>query len=403
MIPPLPSSTIEANPLFAKLWKHLTVEVLDADASRKSENRTRARLFSVLEGSALDLDHALSSDGDGGRRKSQAEKAKLEDDVRGLRINRVKLNMLRSMLQDVAYHVDENGASRSRIPLLSRSLEEETFDQKASHSSTKTVEHGEKIPSELRDLLLLTTSYLDHNDEQSAEKRLTTEDEELLIEEVVKPFHSHISAISSAVGSSLIELERSLTGLASLAAPADQIYYQAPPLPVSLISTLKPQFQHLSHLRGTSLPNSLTALTTNLQLVLKSQARQLQSSLLQLESSKHGVQSRHAQSRATFIATVATTMDLKARLMVLEKQRVLDASGEDTREWMRTRLAELTEQEALLQHRSAELANVLAEYEAVDPELRVMKALGKRYRHVESEIESVKEDIERLEEKENRH
>lgn len=401
MIPPLPSSTIEANPLFAKLWKHLTVEVLDADASRKSENETRARLFSVPEGSALDLDHALSSDGDGGRRKSQAEKAKLEDDVRGLRISRVKLDILRSMLQDVAYHVAENGASQSRIPLSSRQLEE-SYDQGASQSSTKTVEFGEKIPSELRDLLLLTTSYLDHNDEQCAEKRLTTEDEELLLDEVIKPFHSHSSAISSAVGSSVIELERSLTGLATLAAAAGQTQYQPPPPPASLILSLKPQIQHLSHLRGTTLPNSLAALTTNLHVVLKSQARQLQSSLLQLESSKHGVQSRHAQSRATFIATVATTMDLKAQLMVLEKQRVLHASGEDTRQWMRTKLAELTEQEATLQHRTAELTDVLAEYEAVDPDLRVMKALGQRYRHVESEIELVKEDIERLEKKENR-
>lgn len=409
MIPPLPSSTIEANPLFAKLWKHLTVEVLDADASRKSENETRARLFSVPEGSALDLDHALSSDGDGGRRKSQAEKAKLEDDVRGLRISRVKLDILRSMLQDVAYHVDENGASQSRIPLSARQLEEETYNPgtsqhyRPSHSSTSIVDREEKIPSELRDLLLLTTSYLDHNDEQCAEKRLTTEDEELLMDEVFKPFHSHISPISSAVGSSVIELERSLTGLATLTAAADQTYYQPPPPPpASLISSLKPQIQHLSHLRGTTLPNSMAALTTNLHVVLKYQARQLQSSLLQLESSKHGVQSRHAQSRATFIAAVATTMDLKAQLMVLEKQSVLHASGEDTRQWMRTKLAELTKQEARLQHRSAELTKVLAEYEAVDPDLRVMNALGQRYRHVESEIELVKEDIERLEKKENR-
>jgi diphthamide biosynthesis protein 3 len=416
MIPPLSTSTIDANPLFAKLWKHVTSEVLEIDASRKSENELRARLSIVPEGSTPETE-CQDVDGHEGRRKSNDPKTSFENELREFRARSMRLEILRSMLKDVAYHVEENGESQTRIPFPSRQrttrLENEDNDEGISQqsipsASAKVADQEHSISSETRDLLLLTTAYLDLSTETNATKQLTSEDEKLLVDEIAR-FKADIPTISAAVGTRLLELESSLTGLAHLAglegypSPSTQLLYNpGSDQTTSLISALTPQTTHLSHLRGTTLPNSLATLTKKLHTLLKSQAQQLQSSLLQLESSKHGVQSRHAQSRASFLATVAATMDLKTRVLVLEKRRILEAGGEENREWVRTKLDVLTDQELELEDRFVEFDRVLAEYEAVDPELRVMKALGSRYREVEREVERVKRDIERLEKGEHR-
>lgn len=410
MIPPLPASTVEANPLFAKLWKHLTVELLDADASRKSENEARARLFPVPEESALDTDSVLS-DTDGGRRKSKADKVKLENELQSLRVNRMKLEILRSLLPDVAYRsVEENDKPQSRVPLATsqhtaaRLLGEDDGQQTLQHhSSTKLSDRGEQISSQLRDLLLLTTAYLNLGGILNAAQRLTTEEEELIVDEVVQPFKANLPAISSAIGSSLLDLEHSLTRLATIGADPpsstpDSPYNQDPARqPATLLSTLTPQTEHLSLLRSTTLPASLSTLTKTLHTTLKGQSRDLQSSLLQLESAKHGIRSRHNQSHATFLATVASTMALKVRVLVLEQQRVLEANSAESQRWIRTKMSALSEQERVLDGRIAQLQGVLAEYQSVDPGLRVMQKLGERYAAVEAEMDTVRGDIARLE------
>lgn len=411
MIPPLSASTRDANPIFAKLWKHVTSELLDTDASRKSENEVRARLAIVPESSTRGTE-IQGVDSHEGRTKSDGQKIRFENELQEFRARRIKVEILRSMLQDVAYHVEGKGESQTRTPSPFRHrttrLEDEDIDDGISQQSipsvsAKVVEQEQKISSETRDLLLLTTAYLDLHSEADAAKQLTFEDEELLVDEIAR-FKADIPAISSAVGTRLLELESSLTRLTCLAGvegcspPSTQLLYSpSSDQTTSLVSTLTSQTTHLSHLRSITLPNSLATLTQKLQLLLKSQAQQLQSSLLRLESSKHGVQSRHAQSRASFLATVAATMDLKARVLVLEKRRVLEAGREENGEWVRTKLDALTDQEIELEDRIVELVRVLAEYEAVDPELRVMKALGSRYCEAEREMERVKRDIERLE------
>lgn len=420
MIPPLSTSTVDSNPLFAKLWKHVTATLLDADASRKSENEARARPFPASEGnSTLETDsHDVA--GEGGL-KSNIKKTTIEQQLHELRIGRMKLEILRSTLQDLAYHMEVKSESQSqtRIPRASRqcpaTLEEKNIndpmsDHPPSPGSAKAVDQDQQISSDLRDLLTLITAYLSlSSDEPNAMDQLTLEDHELLADEITR-FKVDITSISSAVGTRLLEIEGPLTSLASLAAvksyslasTKQPMYNQDSDhtAPLSLITTLTPQTTHLSQLRGSALPNSLATLTKNLHTVLRSQAQQLQSSLLQLESSKHGVRSRHAQSRTTFLATVAAAMELKAQVLVLEKQIVLDTSGQETREWVRTKLNVLTDKETELEDRILELRAIVAEYEAADPELRVMGTLGERYQQVEAEMERVKRDIERLEREE---
>ncbi|KEF55320.1 uncharacterized protein A1O9_08974, partial [Exophiala aquamarina CBS 119918] len=351
--------------------------------------------------------------------KPNVEKATFEQQLREIRIGRIKLELLRSTLQDLPYHhVELKPESQNLTCLASRRhptiLEDETMNGMISDHSTlpapaKAQDRDQQISSHTGDLLALITAYLNLGDETNGTNQLAFEDAELLADEISR-FKTDITAISSAVSTRLLALESSLISLASLTA----VESSSPPAPTtqlvciqdsngqtgSLISTLTPQTTHLSQLRGSALPNCLATLTQNLHAILRSQAHQLQSSLLRLESSKHGVQSRHAQSRAAFLATVAATMDLKAQVLVLEKQIVVDAGGQETREWVKMKLDALTDQESGLEDRIMELSGVLAEYEAVDPELRVLKRLGARYREVEGEMDLVKRDIERLEREE---
>ncbi len=44
MIPPVPAATLEANPVFARVWGHVTTELLEGDGSaRNPKGRWRNR------------------------------------------------------------------------------------------------------------------------------------------------------------------------------------------------------------------------------------------------------------------------------------------------------------------------------------------------------------------------
>ena len=415
MIPPLATSTVDSNPLFAKLWKHVTTVLLDGDASRKSENEARSRPLLSTEGSTTLESDSYEVARERESNPSTRKKTTFEQQLREVRIRSMKLEILRSTLQDLAYHTMEVKPkdSETRIPLSSRlrptildekNMNELTSDPAPLASLRKAVDQDQnqqiQISSDTRDLLALITAYLSLNNGQNATNQLNPEDQELLADEIAS-FKACLPTISSAVGTRLVEIESSLAGLASLAAVEAH-----PPAPAphptcsqdsSLIAALTPQTAHLAHLRGTALPSSLATLTKDLHTTLRSQAQDLQTSLLQLESTKHGVQSRHAQSRAAFLATVAAAMDLKAQVLLLEKQLVLDATGQETREWVQAKLDAMADEQSQLEARIDQLGGVLAEYHAAEPELRAMKALGLRYADVEAEIDRVKRDIDRLE------
>ncbi|RVX66090.1 hypothetical protein B0A52_10024 [Exophiala mesophila] len=423
MVPPVSPQTLEQNPQFAKLWKHLTTEILDVDASQKSLNEKRRwlpRLASdnvVSGGDAVshlnrpkpddnqeedgedqdeeeeddddEEEHEASQDWNGpteNKRKKEQRKD-IDQQIEDLRIRQARREILSFSLSQAAYSTD--GPSR----------EEEGPSREEHHTYDTSRTDSAELSPEIKDILLLVSTSLEQDDES------------LLPQEDRDRFMANLDTISSAVGRYLITTEKRLTELASLATAvgngdgngngtgSDKLSttttglptINSPQTPSKLSTHLTLQLQHLNHLHTTSLPTSLTTLhEVNLKLQT-SQLLALQTLLTQLEKSKHGMETRHSLARAAFFAAVAQTMDLKVQVMLLEARERSVAEGARMNEWAGARLRELRMEKV------EELKRVCDEYEAVDPGGKIMRALGTRYRDVEEEISAVKEDIERLE------
>ncbi|KAL2434767.1 hypothetical protein ABEF95_006865 [Exophiala dermatitidis] len=224
MIPPLPESTLAANPAFARLWEYLTTEILRSDASRRCHlgNRwdgdgepglgeeslvtamTGSRLdggyerFGEVEGRLSDADdddedgdekdeygeiaeqqqrHSLdtkwgqdyyskNTTGQNGEKKTKTKKkASFEARLQQYRINGMKAYILRSMLADATYY----GSMREQRPDSGEVEADRTGERRSTTTlahlqpqmSKSTTETIKAQPSELRDLLLLISAYLD--------------------------------------------------------------------------------------------------------------------------------------------------------------------------------------------------------------------------------------------------
>ncbi|KIW22438.1 uncharacterized protein PV07_12323 [Cladophialophora immunda] len=239
----------------------------------------------------------------------------------------------------------------------------------------------------------------------------TEEDEKeegLLYEDILR-FKANIAPIANAVSSRLVELESSLCVLSNIALDhsddnEDEEYGRAEGMQgrmrpsQSLHESIQAQLSHLSDLRDTLLPSSLTTLNTTLQHLLTLQRHLLQLQIQHLETSKHGVLSRYTMSKIAFLDTVAQAMALKVQVLVLEARREFQFSPEVERkkEVIREKMAEVEKEEDELDERIRLLDGVLAEYEAVDPGTGIMGKLGVRYKEIEEEMEGVKRDIEKL-------
>jgi len=128
-----------------------------------------------------------------------------------------------------------------------------------------------------------------------------------------------------------------------------------------------------------------------------------------LESTKHGVASRHLLARTAFLATVAEAMDLKTKVLVWEARTVPKGDEAPNRA---AKLDRLQAEGRKLDDTLRRLQTVLGEYEHAGVErdkpsfndkssksgsVGVMTTLGHRYAQIEEEVDAVRADVQRLE------
>lgn len=415
MIPPVSPQTWEQNPQFAQLWKHLTTQILDLDGSRKSLNEARrwhrhpssddvhsgnGRNDSNLseDHNDHDEDDEDSHGGDGltneQQKTNKAEKKDIEQQLEDLRVKQAKREILTFSLDQVAYPTDK---------LLRQGLAPEGCH---SHDSLT----GPALSAEIKDVLLLVSASLDTSRNRYPKPSSTDPatqidmDDDTLPQEDRDRFLANMDTISDAVSRYLITTERRLAELAALATTSDTTIAMTHPSQQAsgsqgssdLYSLIAAQTRQMTQLRTTRLPTSLATLHETQARLQTEQTRALQTMMTRLEKTKHGVETRHGLARAAFFAAVAQTMDLKVQVMLLEERERHALAGAKTTQWVATRLRELRAEHARLDASIDALKAVCGEYEAVDPGINVMPALGARYRDVELEIQTVKADIERL-------
>ncbi|RMZ82510.1 hypothetical protein DV737_g1975, partial [Chaetothyriales sp. CBS 132003] len=172
------------------------------------------------------------------------------------------------------------------------------------------------------------------------------------------------------------------------------------PLLLSDISTLgsnnlvSRQFNRVRDLQTQQIPQARYGVTNSAVGLLRAQAQEAEWLVRWLEQRRHGAQGRYVGGRARWLAGVARGMAAKAKVGYLEGWR--DGDGEGDEGWqqkVRQKMGQLQEEEEELVLRESELSEALAEY-AGDEEM--MQQLGKRYAEIESEIDQVKADVERL-------
>lgn len=113
MIAPLPQATLDANPAFARVWEHVTTQILEGDGSRSAMNEERRRKWKDYQASV----RPEQNDGSGERKgeedgqdvddetydASEAEDVSIEEELHKARVARVRLNILREVLRDIAF------------------------------------------------------------------------------------------------------------------------------------------------------------------------------------------------------------------------------------------------------------------------------------------------------------
>ncbi|KAL2434758.1 hypothetical protein ABEF95_005524 [Exophiala dermatitidis] len=503
MIPPLHQSTLAANPAFARLWEYLTTEIVRSDASRRNPgNRwdggeesgveslgaamTGLRLddgyerYDEVEGPDHDNDdedvedededvgeqqQRKSSDTDSGQRlpdrnfpndrirtgkTTKTKTASFEERLQQYRIDRMKAYILRSMLADVTYDT-------AAIPAMDDSDDGVEADWRERQSTTTSLAHWQSRisisttetakaqQSELRDLLLLISAYLDVSTSMSLNRsstkqefptRLAAESESenkedqtselqlhhLLGKEIAR-FKDSLPVVGGLLGSRLVEVESMLEDIAALATTTtttakstttrtvrSQTSGESRPL---LSNHIEGQLSQLRHLQSDVLAKRLSDVTCHSQTLLALQRELTCLQLQHLERSKHGVLHRQSMARLGFLKTVAEAMELKTRVAVLETKRDLgrnrtrgDGDVDPDTDALAQRLRDMDREEVEADERLDALERLLEEYDAVlRPEEqqktggggeKIMQKLGARYREIEGGMESVKRDIERL-------
>lgn len=449
MIPPAAQATFDANPAFAKVWQFTTAELLNADGSRKVDGRreremdderqqgrkrtrrkpwreTNAdegerRSYGVHGGDgdedglddedeyeeqeddrsdetgdgagAGDGDDEIGSDSKGRSRKQPDLKVQLH----AVRLRWAKTEVLRQVLAGTAYHGQSHNDSHGQR-------------QGHGHGAAND-NHDQEMPAEQRDMLLLMSEYLRVHTSVKGQRSVTSEgalsaEDQHLLSADFDRFNENMHTIAASVGARLVTLEKQLREVAALADPDTDPNTDTTTTTTinsnmnhddTLFSTLTRQTTHLNSHLPAKLAKSLTTLTSTLSTFLRLQRTLLEFQIPHLESSKHGILSRHAQSKAAFMAAVARAMDLKTRVLVLEARARLDDLNGGRAAYWKIKGAELQKEEARLDARMEVLKGVVDEFESVDPGLGVMARLGTRYACIERDGEVVQRDIRGLE------
>ncbi|KAL2398509.1 hypothetical protein ABEF93_000605 [Exophiala dermatitidis] len=513
MIPPLHHTTLAANPAFARLWEHLTTEILRSDASRRNlgnrwdgdrdgdggegsgedslgaamtglrlDGGTGYERYDGVEGPDHDDDDEYVEDEDedvgeqqqrkpldtdwgqrfpdrnfpndriGTGKKPKTKTARFEERLQQHRVNRMKAYILRSLVADVTYcgsmgdrSLESDEVDADRTWQRQSTTTTTTLAHWQSQKSRSTTETTKAQQSELRDLLLLISAYLDVSTSMSLNRsstkqefhtRLAAESEsgnkedqtsELqlhhLLEEEIARFKDSLPVVGELLGSRLVEVESMLEDIAALATTTttaaksttttrtvrSQTSGESRPL---LSNHIEGQLSQLRHLQSDVLAKRLSDVTCHSQTLLALQRELTCLQLQHLERSKHGVLHRHSMARLGFLKTVAEAMELKTRVAVLETKRDLgrnrtrgDGAEDTDTDTLAQRLRDVDREEIEADERLAALERLLKEYEAVVRQgqqnpggggEKIMQKLGARYREIEGEMESVRRDIERL-------
>ncbi len=448
MIPLVAPETLETNPMFAKLWKHVTTQLLDEDGSTRRVNEQRIRAWQRervekqrRRRASESVGVPVNEDTDGedeswiGEKGHDVRKEKdlpeFEEVLHAVRVGKMKHEILREVLMEVSYLDDDakliggelerttQGHSQSRVPVRAKveadlkdfTNTEFAGDEDKQHSISATEKGAQESIQEaknlggLRDLILIISAYID----ASTAGRLSEDEEELLAENI-RCFKANMPTIAAMVSSRLDHIKISLSNLASLTLEDSHSQDSLQSSTASLSETLHTLQTSLRDLRTTTLPESLTRLATTLQSLLTLQRTLLHLKLAHLETSKHGILSRHHASKIAFLSTVAQTMALKTQVMVLEARRevIMSPAADKRRRAINKKMREMQEQERDMDERIRVLEGVMGEYAALDRGERgsgegegfeIMKKLGRRYGEIEEEIGVVRQDIEMLERK----
>jgi len=391
MLPPPPSSTLEANPHFATLYKRLTEDILAPDGSTLS----KVKQYDVVSAQLSEARQAVARDG-----------------------------ILLRALEEIALTGNSNADPESR---LSRPTSANTSRARARQEH----EHDAfDLPPELRELVYNVTAYLSASLDPFTGQTLPADTDDLMADELLT-FQQHLPIISKALSTHLTDTESSLAALAtasfldshpgpSSSHPLPPTHYKPPSSLSAILSAShspNPAHHSQSHSSAT-FTHPLKSTTATLTTLLTAHTSTLQSAIRTLELTTHGTTSRHTASRATYLASVSRGIELKARIMRLEYEKALYRDETVTGRLEREGDA-LGVEERRLARRERVLRALLGEYEreggraagriGSDGAWRgakeegtgedVFRALGERYAEVEKELEEVGRDIERLETK----
>lgn len=279
-----------------------------------------------------------------------------------------------------------------------------------------------------KDNLLVMTSYLDvvlwQGSRDSDDEKvpvLSRAEQDLLVEDV-EVFEQNIPFVAKLVGQRLVEVDQGLGEMISLSNTTDthtnehdqdQRHQTNPTEPKkTLVESLRQNQDRSAFLRSSISPR-LSTLSETITRLTSLQRDRLADEIRKLEVTKHGVVSRHAQSKTLFLVTVARAMDLKLRLLLVEVRK-REQNGEATKAKKavtREKLSQIEREDSEVSRRIEELERLVGEYDSVDDDEHiisggagagggsVMTRLGKRYGEIEREMEMVKADVEKLQQR----
>lgn len=380
MLPPPPTPALEPNPNFANLYRHLTENVLAHDGS------TLLRTEEYLAAT---------------NRLTEARQSAARDEILLRALDEVSLKG----------SADE---PESRLPRLASTAHVEPTP-KRDHLA---------LPHELRELVSNVTMYLAASLSPDASQTLPSDTDGLMADELAT-FHQHLPQISNALSAHLTDTESSLSATARSLSPSSTSTSKArssrarPPDPsISLTTVLGSLQSSINTAQHKDLPKALNATAASLSSSSTCHASNIRSRIRHLELTTHGTWARHTSSRANYLSSVSRGIELKARIMGLEREKALYADQE-----LMDRLEQesdaLEVEKRKLTRQERELKALLGRYQAEGVQAvgrigggdgkggraeqgsgeDVFRVLGERYAEVETEIEEVKKDIERLETK----
>lgn len=371
MLPPVSPDLLKNNPGFAVLHKYLIDSLLSLDGSS----------LSVVDTRETDTVYELST----------LREIVLSDAILIQALEEISLN-----------DVDHQRQAGIR-PLASYSPEAE-----------------DQLPSDLEDLIYTISLYLRSSLDTKADSPLPSDTDGLMAESV-SHFQRQLSQVAAGLSTHLVRIERQVAKVMSDLNFATSPIDSAIPVPTnkaklehtrksqptnSSSSNIPPldtqvnmQHAHMTRLLTCELPTLLSSTTDALGALHKTTHDSLAQTITHLERDVHGTRSRHIQARARHLAAVAQGIALKTRVQRHEIERDL-RSDTVLMQKLQEAADHASVEEATWAEKERALEEVVGEYTCQEPRsvgVELFGRLGRKYRTIEEEIGTVRNDIEMLE------